>query len=130
MLLANKEGIVVTGPVVNLNVAGPGAGGSLVVFTIPVLLGQLVGVKSVKIRKVLLHNNAAGNTTVLIGNGIAGVGIPVLLPALDSFNGLTDPYTVDADFPEVESFANITAWAVALVALGTIDIQLEVAIIG
>ena len=126
MLLANKEGIVVTGPVVPL-VPG-GAATSLVVFTIPVLLGQLVGIKSVKIRKVILHNNAAGNTTVLIGNGAVGVGVPVLLPALDSLNGLTDSYYADADFPEVESFANIVAWTPAVA--GTIDIQLEVAVIG
>lgn len=128
MLLANKEGIVVTGPVVNIAVAA--AAGALVVFTIPVLAGQIVGLKSVKILKVLLHNNAAGNTTVLIGNGIAGVGIPVLLPALDSMNGLTDPYVSPNDFPEVESFANITAWAAALAVGGTIDVQLEVAVIG
>ena len=126
MLLANKEGIIVTGPVVPL-VPG-GAAASLLVFAIPVLVGQLVGLKSVKVRKVILHNNAAGNTTVLIGNGAVGVGVPVLLPALDSLNGLTDPYTADADFPEVESFADITAWTVALA--GTIDIQLEVAVIG
>jgi len=128
MLLANKEGIIVTGPVVNL--AAAGAGASVVVFTIPVLVGQLIGLKSVKIRKVILHNNAAGNTTVLIGNGAVGVGIPVLLPALDSLNGLTDSYTAEADFPEVESFANIVAWPAALVGAGTIDIMLEVAVIG
>ena len=128
MLLANKEGIIVTGPVVNL--AAAGAGASVVVFTIPVLAAQLIGVKSVKIRKVILHNNAAGNTTVLIGNGAAGVGIPVLLPALDSMNGLTDSYTAEADFPEVESFANLTAWPAALLAGGTIDIQLEVSVQG
>jgi len=126
MLLANKEGIIITGPVVNL-VPG-GAATSLVVFTIPVLLGQLVGLKSVRIRKVLLHNNAAGNVTVLIGNGAAGVGIPVLLPALDSMNNLTDAYSVLVDFPEVESFANITAWTPAVA--GTIDCQLEVLILG
>ena len=126
MLLANKEGIVVTGPVVPL-VPG-GAATSVLIFTIPVLVGQLVGVKSVKIRKVTLHNNAAGNTTVLIGNGAVGVGIPVLLPALDSLNGLTDSYTADADFPEVESFANITAWTPAVA--GTIDIQLELSVHG
>ena len=128
MLLANKEGIIVTGPVVNL--AAAGAGASVVVFTIPVLAAQLIGVKSVKIRKVILHNNAAGNTTVLIGNGAAGVGIPVLLPALDSMNGLTDPYTAEADFPEVESFANIVAWPAALADGGTIDIMLELVVIG
>ena len=128
MLLANKEGIIVTGPVVNL--AAAGAAASVVVFTIPVLVGQLVGLKSVKIRKVILHNNAAGNTTVLIGNGAAGVGIPVLLPALDSLNGLTDSYTAEADFPEVESFTDIVAWPAALAGAGTIDIMLEVAVIG
>jgi len=126
MLLANKEGIVVTGPVIPL-VPG-GAATSVLVFTIPVLLGQLVGVKSVKIRKVTLHNNAAGNTTVLIGNGAVGVGIPALLPALDSLNDLTDSYSADADFPEVESFANIVAWTPAVA--GTITIQLEVVVIG
>jgi len=125
MLLANKEGIVVTGPVVNLAVAAPA--GAVVVFTIPVLVGQIVGVKSVKILKVHLFNNAAGNTSVLIGNGIAGVGIPVLLPALASMNGLEDIYD---NLPEVESFANITAWPAALVGVGGIDIQLQVAVLG
>jgi len=120
-----EEGIVVTGPVVNLPTAG--AGGSLVVFTIPVLAGQLVGVKSVKIKKVILFNNAAGNTSVLIGNGIAGVGLPVLLPALTSMNGLEDIYD---NLPEVESFANITAWPAALLAGGSIDIQLQVIVRG
>lgn len=126
MLLANKEEIVVTGPIVAL-VPG-GAATSLVVFTIPVLAGQLVGVKSVKIRKIMLHNNAAGNVTVILGNGVAGVGVPAILPALDSINGLTDTYVAPEDFPEVESFANITAWTPALA--GTIDIQLEVAVKG
>ena len=120
-----EEGIVVTGPVVNLPTAG--AGGSRVVFTIPVLVGQLVGVKSVKIKKVILFNNAAGNTSVLIGNGAAGVGIPVLLPALTSMNGLEDIYD---NLPEVESFANITAWPAALAAGGSIDIQLQVIVRG
>ena len=125
MLLANKEGIVVTGPVVNLAVAG--AGGAVIIFTIPVLAAQLIGVKSVRIHKVHLFNNAAGNTSVLIGNGAAGVGIPVLLPAFASMNGLEDIYD---NLPEVESFANITAWPAALLAGGTIDIQLEVVVIG
>lgn len=128
MLLANKEGIVVTGPVVNLAAAAPA--GSVVVFTIPVLIGQIIGLKSVKVRKVLLFNNAAGNTSVLLGNGAVGVGIPVLLPALASMNNLPDSYTADDDFPEVESFANIVAWPAALLVGGTIDIQLEVAVIG
>ncbi|GAG19861.1 unnamed protein product, partial [marine sediment metagenome] len=87
-----KDEIIIPGPIVNLDTAG--AAGAEVVFTIPILAGQLVGTKSVKIRRVNLYNNAAGNTQVLIGTGVGGVGagfIP-LLPALDSINGLLDLY--------------------------------------
>jgi hypothetical protein len=128
MLLANKEGIIVTGAIVNMAAAAPA--GSVLVFSVPVLANQLVGLKSVKIRKVMMHNNAAGTTTVTLGNGAVGVGIPAILPALDTINNMTQSYVVGLDFPEVESFANIVAWPAALVALGTIDIQLEVAVIG
>lgn len=128
MLLANKEGIIVTGAIVNMAAAAPA--GSVLVFSIPVLANQLIGVKSVKVRKVMLRNNAAGNTTVTLGNGAVGVGIPAILPALDSLNNLTASYVVELDFPEVESFANIVAWPAALAVAGTIDIQLEVAVIG
>lgn len=124
MLLANKEGIVVTGPVVRMTVATNA--GAVVVFTIPALAGQLVGVKSVEIRKVHLFNNTAGNTWVSIGNGV-GAGFVGLLPALASMNNLEDIYP---NIPEVESFANITAWPAALAVGASIDIQLEVAIIG
>lgn len=126
MLLANREGIVVTSPIVAL-VPG-GAATSLLVFTIPILGGQLIGLKSAKILKVILCNNAAGNVTVLIGNGAVGVGIPALLPALDSMNNLTATYAAINDFPEVESFASIVAWTPAVA--GTIDIQLELLICG
>ncbi len=126
MLLANKEGVIKAGPVVNMAVAGVGT--AAVVFTIPVLAGQLVGTKSVKIKKVILHNNGAGNTTVLIGTGVGGL-FAALLPALDSINGLTDVYG-ESDLPPVESFANITAYPVALGAGTSIDIQLELEISG
>ena len=128
MLLANKEGIIVTGPIVQIVVAA--VAGALVVFTIPVLANQLLGVKSVKIRKIMLRNNAAGNTAVSLGIGGAGVGIPAILPAFDSMNNLTDTYVADDDFPEVEVFADISVWAAALVAAGTIDVQLELAVMG
>ena len=92
MLLANKEGIVVTGPVVPMNVAG--VANAVVVFTIPILAAQLVGVKSVKILKVHLFNVAAGNTNVVIGIGVPCVA---LLPGLASMNNLEDIYD---NFPE------------------------------
>jgi hypothetical protein len=77
-----------------------------------------------------MHNNAAGTTTVTLGNGAVGVGIPAILPALDTINNMTQSYVVELDFPEVESFANIVAWPAALAVGGTIDIQLEIAVIG
>jgi hypothetical protein len=126
MGLLVRDEIVIPGPIVNLALAG--VANAAVVFTIPVLAGQLIGTKSVKIRKVNLYNNAAGNTQVLIGTGVAGA-FAALLPALDSFNGLNDAYGPETDLPEAESFLNITAYPVALV-VGTIDCQLEVIIVG
>jgi hypothetical protein len=129
MLLNTKEGIHVTGPVVPIIAAAPA--GAVVVFTIPVLAGQLIGVKSVKVHKVMLRNNIAGTTTVSLGTGGAGIGVPAILPAFDSINNLTDSYIANTDFPEVEVFAaTISAWAAALGVGTTIDVQLEVIVCG
>ena len=124
MLLNTKEGIPITGPVVNL--AAALAANAQVIFTIPILAGQLIGTKSVVIKKVQLFNNAAGNDSVLIGTGVAGAFV-ALMPALYSANGLEDIYD---NIVDAEAFANITAYPVALPGGGTIDIQLEVLIIG
>jgi hypothetical protein len=121
-----KEGTIITGPLVNLPVASIGPANARVVFTIPILAGQLIGTKSAKIRKVNLYNNIAGNTQVVVGIGVPCVA---LLPALQSMNGLFDTYGPD-DLIEVEAFANITAYPVALAAGTSIDIQIEVLLIG
>lgn len=126
MGLLVDDKIIVRGPIVRLPAPG-GAAIAAVVFTIP--LG-LVGVKSVKIYRVNIHNNApAGNTDILIGNGVGG-GFGALLPALDTFNGLNSAYGPETDLVQAESFANITAYAVAIAVGGSIDIQLEVEIRG
>lgn len=122
-----KDGIIVNSGVVNLAVAG--MANAALVYTIPILAGQLIGTKSVKIRKVILHNNAAGTTTVLVGTGVGGAFV-ALLPALDSINNFTDAYDKWHGLPEAESFANITAYPVALAGGTSIDIQLEVEIRG
>lgn len=114
-------GIPFVSAVVNLAVAGVAAAANI--FVLPALAGVLVGTKSMVIKKVVLHNNNAGNTTVLIGTG-AGATFVALLPALDSLNGLTDPYG-ENDLPRNESFATITAYPVALGAGTSIDIQIE-----
>jgi len=125
MLLANKEGIIQAGAVVNL--AAAGAANAVAVFTLPALAGQLVGIKSLKLRSVHLFNNAAGNQEVLLGVGV-GAGVAAM-PGLNSMNNLADFYKVYRDFDEVEFFATIVAWPVALPA-GSIDIQVEVTICG
>jgi hypothetical protein len=122
-----KDQIIVPGPIVNLALAA--AANAQVVFTIPVLVGQLVGTKSVIIRRVNLYNNAAGNQQVLIGIGV-GAGFVPLLPALDSMNGLFGAYGFYGDLVQAEAFANVTAYPAALAGAGTIDIQLEVEIRG
>jgi len=127
MGLLVKDEIIIPGPIVNM--VAVGAANAVVVFTIPVLAGQLVGAKSVKIRRVNLYNHAAGNTQVLIGTGVGGAFV-ALLPALDSMNGLNDPYGPETDLVEAEAFANITAYPVALAGGTSIDIQLELVVIG
>lgn len=124
MGLLVEDKIIVPGPIVNL--AAAAAANAAVVYTIP---AAIVGTKSVKIYRVNLYNNAAGTTQVLIGNGVGGA-FAALLPALDSINTLADQYGPETDLIAAESFANITAYPVALAGAGTIDIQLEVIIIG
>jgi hypothetical protein len=126
MGLLVDDKIIVRGPIVNLPAPG-GAAIAAVVFTVP--LG-LVGVKSVKIYRVNIYNNApAGNTQVLVGNGVGGAFAP-LLPALDTFNGLNDAYGPETALIQAESFANVTAYAAVIAVGGSIDIQLEVEIRG
>ena len=127
MLLNTREGTIVTGPLVNLPVATIGAANAVVVFSIPVLAGQLIGTKSAKIRRVILYNNAAGNTQVVIGIGVPCVPF---MPALDSMNTLFDAYGPETGLIAVEAFANITAYPVALAAATSIDIRLELLILG
>lgn len=125
--IREKTGVRLAAPVVNL--AAAGIANAAVIFTLPVLAGVLVGTKSAIIKKVTMYNNAAGNTQVIIGTGV-GVGVFVpLLPALDSFDGLTDPYP-ENELPEAEAYANITAYPVALAVGTSIDIAIEVLIRG
>jgi len=125
MGLLVSDRIIVPGPVINM--AAAGAANAVVVFALPA--GALVGTKSLRIHRVNLYNNAAGNTQVLIGNGIGGA-FAALLPALDSFTGLFGSYGPETDLIQVESFATITAYPVALGVGTSIDIQLEVIVCG
>ena len=124
MGLLIKDEIIRVGQIVNL--AAAGVANAVVVFAIPV---ALVGVRSVKIYRVNLFNLAAGATQVLIGTGVGGA-FAALLPALDSFNNLNDGYGPATDLIQAQSFANITAYPVALAVGSSINIQLEVIVCG
>jgi hypothetical protein len=127
VITIDKIGIRIPSPVVNL--VAVTAATAAVIFTIPILAGVLLGTKSAIIKKVILHNNAGGNTTVIIGTGALAPAFVALLPALDSINGATDLYN-ESDLPPAEAFANITAYVTALAAGGSIDISLELLIRG
>ena len=124
--IREKTGVRLAAPVINL--AAAGVANAVNIFTLPILAGVLVGTKSAIIKKVSMYNNVAGTTQVLIGTGVAGTFV-ALLPALDSFNGLNDPYGED-ELPEAEAFADITAYPVALGAGTSIDIVIEILIRG
>lgn len=124
MGLLVQDRIIVPGQIVNL--AAAGAANAQVVFAIPA--GQLVGTKSLKIHRVNIFNNAAGNTQVLVGTGVGGA-FAALLPALDTFNSLFSSYGPEVDLIANETFASITAYPVA-VGAGTINVQVEVIVCG
>lgn len=124
-MLTVKNGYRLQGPVTNLAVAGVAAAAAI--FQVSAF-AQLVGTKSVRIARVFGMNNAAGNTTVLIGTG-AGAGFVGLLTSIFTVNGVG--FTIpEEEIPMVEAFADITAYPVALAAGGSIDIQIEVEEIG
>jgi len=125
ILTGYDKGVRIPGPVTNL--AAIGVANAAVIFQIS-NFAQLVGTKSVIIKRIKMWNNAAGNTTVIIGTG-AGAGFAQLLVPLYIINGMTDDYP-EGDIVEAEAFLDITAYPVALLAGGSIDIQIEVSEIG
>lgn len=114
-------GYRIQGPVTNLTLAG--VANAAVIFQIS-NFAQLIGTKSVIIKRIKMMNNALGNQVIIIGTG-AGAGFAQAIPGLWTANNLNEDFVED-DIPEVEFFADITAYPVALVAAGTLDIQVEV----
>lgn len=125
ILTGYDKGVRLQGPVTNL--AAAGVANAAVIFQIS-NFAQLVGTKSVIIKRIKLWSNASGNTTVVIGTGVGGGFAQGLVP-LYIVNGMNLDF-VEQDLPEREFFADITAYPVALLAGGSIDIQLEVEEIG
>ena len=125
ILTGYDKGVRLQGVVTNL--AAALVANAVVIFQIS-NFAQLVGTKSVIIKRIKMWNNLAGNTTVLIGTGAGAGWVDALVP-LYILNGMTDDYP-ESDIPEWEFFADITAYPTALLAGGSIDIQVEVEEIG
>lgn len=125
MLTALGKGRRVRGAVVNL--AAAGAANAQVIFQLSNWAAQL-GTKSFFLKRVWMMNNAAGQQTVMIGTGVAGA-FAAVIPGLVSINNMDVGWPED-DLNEIEVFADLTAYPVALIAAGTIDIQVEVEEIG
>ena len=118
-LMAGKRRI---SPVVNLAAANV----AVVIVVISNFAG-MVGVKTMKIKRIKIRNNNGGNTWVHIGNGIFGAWTD-RIPALYSISNTTDDYDED-DLPQVESILTLAAYPEA-VGGGSFDVQIEVEDVG
>lgn len=117
------KGVRIPGAVVTINVAG--VGGVQNLFQQSNMLVAQVGTRSFRIKKLMIQNAAAGNCYVHIGTGIAVDRFPPIY----SINGMTDEYG-ENEIPQYEFFADATAYADVLIALGAILISCEVEEIG
>ena len=110
----------VVGPMTNI--AAAGAANAAVVLTQPAAVGQ-VGVKTFRMKKAMVRNNAGGLLWVQIGTGVAGAYVDLIPPFILPNNA--DQEMTEFDLPAVETNQNITAFPSALLAGSSIDIQLE-----
>lgn len=110
----------VVGPMTNI--AAAGVANAAVVLTQPAAVGQ-VGVKTFRLKKVMVRNNAGGLLWVQIGTGVAGAYVDLIPPFILPNNA--DQEMTEFDLPAVETNLNVTAFPSVLIAGGSIDIQLE-----
>jgi hypothetical protein len=116
-----EKGVRVPGAVVNLALAT--AANAAVIF-IRSAFAQQIGTKSFIPRKLMVRNNAGGALWLALGTGVAGL-FANALPPVRVLNNLDGEWQ-EFDLPSVELFANMTAWPDALVAGGSVDVQVEV----
>lgn len=114
------EGRRRAGPMVNLALAG--AANALALFTMSAF-ANMVGARTLIIRKVMIRNNGCGNQFFHIGTGV-GAAFVNAMPPIMSINNTTDEMN-EGDIPELELLATITGYPAALPA-GTFDVQIEV----
>lgn len=108
-------GLLDAGPVVSLAAAGNAA--AVAVYTLP-SSANLLGTKSLVIKKVRWNDNGTGGTLLHIGTGVAGAVVD-LIPPIRTVTGFDDELEL-----EVESTATIMAYPDA-VGGSTIDVQIS-----
>lgn len=88
-----------------------------------------IGTKTFRLKRIKIRNNAAGQTFLHVGTGVgAGVFVDRVTP-LVTINNMTDDY-VEYDFPEYVFAQDCTAYPEALLAGGSLDVQVEIEEIG
>ena len=115
------RGVIVSGGVVNL--AAALAANATAIFQVS-NFGQQIGTKSFIPKKLLVRNNAGGTLWLSLGTGVAGAFADAL-PPVRVMNNLDNSWQ-EFELPRVELFADMTAFPDALVALGSLDVQVEV----
>ena len=129
MLAELIRGVSLPGPITNLGAAAVLVANAQAIYTAS-NLGAAVGTgtKSLKLRKLFVRNNAAGNQWLHVGTG-AGATFVDAIPAVMVINNLDNNWE-EVELPSRELFATITAYLEALVAGGSMDVQLEVEEVG
>lgn len=122
MITELAAGIRRTGAVTNITAIL--AANAQTIYQISNYAGQ-IGTKSVKLKKLMLRNNAAGGLWLRIGTGV-GAAFVDLIPPIQSLNNLDAEYT-EAELPSREAYADITCYCdSAGLGGGSVDVQLEV----
>lgn len=121
-----ERGVLVPGAVINLPAPG-GAINAAAIFQVS-NFAQQIGTKSFKPRKLLVRNNAGGICWLSLGTGVGGAFVNGL-PPVRVLNNIDSSWQ-ETELPEVEFFADMTAFADALLAGGSLDVQVLVEEIG
>lgn len=115
------RGIPRNGGVVNIALAG--VANATVIYRIS-NWAQQVGTKSFVLKRLLLRNNAGGQGFFFLGTGVGAAFAQVIPPVLILNN--IDNVWQETELPWTEVWADLTAYPAALVAGGSVDVQVEV----
>jgi hypothetical protein len=117
------KGVLVPSAVINM----PAAATGVLIFQLS-NFAQQIGTKSFGVKKLFVRNNAGGTNWLSLGTGLAGAFV-ASMPSFRTINNFENTWS-EIEIPDVEFFADLTASVDALVAAGSLDVQVEVEEIG